>query len=889
MGAAAPGREAGDMISSAADADGPGPRRDARRALSRRVRLPLPASDPGLLRLTAALRTVLSVGLTLAVLALLGVPLRIQVTGAMAALISTIAVSETRLRDQAVTLALGLPVAGATVAAGTALAPHRIAADTVFVLVIFGAVYVRRFGLRGKALGMIAFQMFFIAQFVQVETARLAQVGLALLVAFGCGALVRFGLLRVTPEQTLDLLMGSFRTRLRQAVGAMAALAEAAERDGPAGESNGPAVSGGSAVSGKPSAPAAPAGGGPDGTGRERAERRLRQRIVRLHEGALMIQDRLEDSTPDASTAEAVQRRIAGMEVTAERLAAVLLDGERPPHTPLVTVRLRELYEAVGRDWLQKRTPVGLAHVRDRLLGYRENENLTGLPAGDQEALRAMGELAFSVLGLRVALGAADGDDENDSPRTRQYREELETEELSRRAESGLRAERGPRAESSLRGRPDAEETPEERGASGVARRRDGDGGAESEPPEDEETAEPGGLRRPSTRTAFQVTVGSAMAIVGGELLSPQRWYWAVLTCWVVFLGTASTGEILVKGYRRLAGTAVGVVAGAGLTGLVAGHTGVSFALILFCVFAAFYFAPVSHTLTSFFMTAMLGLLFTLLNTFSRDIFVLRVEETAIGVVCGLTAALLVLPIRTAEHTDELLRTVLERLSDVTQEAVRRLSGERPGVSGGAPPGARDATVVPAAPGAGDGSGVPASVPSGPSGPSAHPVDLLEAARELDDALDGLRSAVQPLTHPVSPLRSRSQTARYVVALLDSAAYHARGLAAVAEQLTGDSRITPDPRVAAAAGRLTRNLRTLTRSLEEPEEQRDEALLPGSDTLTIAVIDHPSRSPVGSRVARHIHRLDEIVIGLAEPLGVRVEGARGAGGAAGATGEAAAG
>ncbi|WP_327189656.1 FUSC family protein [Streptomyces xinghaiensis] len=874
------------MISSAADAGGPGPRRDARRALSRRVRLPLPASDPGLLRLTAALRTVLSVGLTLAVLALLGVPLRIQVTGAMAALISTFAVSETRLRDQAVTLALGLPVAGATVAAGTALAPHRIAADTVFVLVIFGAVYVRRFGLRGKALGMIAFQMFFIAQFVQVETARLAQVGLALLVAFGCGALVRFGLLRVTPEQTLDLLMGSFRTRLRQAVGAMAAmaaLAEAAERAGPAGESNGPAVAGGSAVSGKPAAPAAPAGGGPDGTGRERAERRLRQRIVRLHEGALMIQDRLEDSTPDASTAEAVQRRIAGMEVTAERLAAVLLDGERPPHTPLVTVRLRELYEAVGRDWLQKRTPVGLAHVRDRLLGYRENENLTGLPAGDQEALRAMGELAFSVLGLRVALGAADGDDENDSPRTRQYREELETEELSRRAESGLRAERGPRAdsslraESSLRGRPDAEKTPA-----------------------DEGTAEPGGLRRPSTRTAFQVTVGSAMAIVGGELLSPQRWYWAVLTCWVVFLGTASTGEILVKGYRRLAGTAVGVVAGAGLTGLVAGHTGVSFALILFCVFAAFYFAPVSHTLTSFFMTAMLGLLFTLLNTYSRDIFVLRVEETAIGVVCGLTAALLVLPIRTAEHTDELLRTVLERLSDVTQEAVRRLSGERPGVSGGAPPGARGDTVAPAVPAAGEGSGAPAPasvppLPSLPSTPSAHPVDLLEAARELDDALDGLRSAVQPLTHPVSPLRSRSQTARYVVALLDSAAYHARGLAAVAEQLTGDSRITPDPRVAAAAGRLTRNLRTLTRSLEEPEEQRDEALLPGSDTLTIAVIDHPSRSPVGSRVARHIHRLDEIVIGLAEPLGVRVEGARGAGdaggarGGAGATGETAAG
>ncbi|HCA87399.1 MAG TPA: hypothetical protein DEQ61_19150 [Streptomyces sp.] len=770
--------------------------------------LPLPASDPGLLRLMAGLRTVVSIGLTLLVLVISGASLLVQVTGAMAALISTVAVSETLLKDQFRTLALGLPVACAAAGAGTVLAPYRVIADVLFVLVIFGAVYVRRFGQRGKALGLIAFQMFFVAQFVQVKPGMLPEVTAAMLVAFGCGAGVRFGLLRVTPEQTLKLLMGSFRARLRLAVGAMVELSEQEHERGQERE---------------PGQDREPGSGS---AAWERAERRLRRRIVHLHDCALMIQGRLEDSTPDARTATSVQRRVAGMEIATERLAAVLLDTERPPHTSALTGRLRELSAAVSRDWLQARLPVGLSYVRDRLLGFRENEGLAGTPFADQEALRAVGELAFSVLGLRVALGTAGSETDDDSPRTRQYREELETEELSLRAEAV----------------PVAMDLEELEGEQGEEARK-------QKLKEEEKAAEPRGLDRPSTRIAFQVSVGSALAIVSGELLSPQRWYWAVLTCWVVFLGTSSTGEILVKGYRRLAGTVFGVIAGVGLAGLVAGNDTLAFILVLLFVFAMFYTAPVSYILMSFFTTAMLGMLFTVLQTYSSDVLILRIQETAIGAACGLGAALLVLPVRTSRHTDEQLRTVLERLRDVTEEAVRRLSGDQ---ADSAPPG----------------------------GAEPVPVDLLDSARALDDALDELRSAVQPLTHPVSPLRSRSQNARYVVALLDTAAYHARGLAAIAEQLTGDSRIVPDPRVASAAGRLARNLRTLTRHLEEPEEEPEGAVLPSSDTISVAIIDHPSRSPVGARVARHIQRLDEIVTGLAEPLGVRVEGGTGSRGEA---------
>src|SRR5690606_16262313 len=128
-------------------------------------------------------------------------------------------------------------------------------------------------------------------------------------------------------------------------------------------------------------------------------------------------------------------------------------------------------------------------------------------------------------------------------------------------------------------------------------------------------------------RAAVQVAVGSTLAILGGELISADRWYWAVLTCWIVFLNTASTGEILVKGYRRLLGTVFGVVAGIVLAGLVGQHTVAAFALVLLLIFAMFYSAPLSYTLTSFFVTAMLGLLYTLLHTYSWEVLVLRVEE----------------------------------------------------------------------------------------------------------------------------------------------------------------------------------------------------------------------------------------------------------------------
>ncbi|GAA2293140.1 FUSC family protein [Streptomyces hawaiiensis] len=745
--------------------------RAAGRAVRARLRDRIAASDPGLLRLTAGLRTVGAIVLTLAVLSLLRTDVHLLVAGAMAAMVATFAIREKQPGAQAVTLALGLPVALASVSLGAVLNTRVVVGDAFFVVLIFCAVYGRRFGDRGTALGLIGFQVYFLSLFVGATLDTLPELCGAMALAFCSSALMRFAVVPATPTGVLLRLRLAFRARLAQLVSAQAELLDASADE------------------------------------MDKALRAVREGTARLHETAMMIQGRLEEGTPDESAARLVQRRIADAEIAAERLGLLLLTartaeradtltlhlpgapapsvaGPEMPDEAGATLRrdLRALHALVLRAGSGD-TGTGLAHVRNRLLGYRDEENLPSASAAVQDVFRGIGESARAVLGLRIALDGPQ-DESDDTPATARSREELDAEDAAI------------------------------------------DGGGEEAAQEEQR-----GLQRPTTRAAVQVAVGSALAIVGGELLSTQRWYWAVLTCWIVFLNTASTGEILVKGYRRLLGTVFGVVAGIVLAGLVGRHTWTAFALVLVLIFAMFYSAPLSYTLMSFFVTAMLGLLYTLLHTYSLDVLVLRIEETALGAACGVVAAALVLPVRTDRRTNELLGTVLERLAEVTEAAVGQLSG----------------------------------------GPAD---ELLDKARDLDQSLADLRAATQPLIHPVTPLRTRRNTARYVVALLETCAYHARTLAATAELLPTHPSIAADPRLRGAAGRTVRNIETIAARVAD--EHADAQVETGPSIASLLGSDGtPRYGRITDRVLRHLERLDEAVVGLARPLDVPVAAPQG--------------
>jgi uncharacterized membrane protein YccC len=181
----------------------------------------------------------------------------------------------------------------------------------------------------------------------------------------------------------------------------------------------------------------------------------------------------------------------------------------------------------------------------------------------------------------------------------------------------------------------------------------------------------------PALRQAIQICIACSASIVVGELISPQRWYWAVLTAFVVFSGTASAGETIGKAWARVWGTALGVGAGFAAGALVRGHTDAGFVALFVCLFFTVYTMRLSYAVMTFFVTACLSLLYVLLGMFSDMTLVLRLIETAIGACFGGLAAIFVLPLRTRVVVGNVASEALKRLKESVCEAVARLSGDR--------------------------------------------------------------------------------------------------------------------------------------------------------------------------------------------------------------------
>ena len=178
------------------------------------------------------------------------------------------------------------------------------------------------------------------------------------------------------------------------------------------------------------------------------------------------------------------------------------------------------------------------------------------------------------------------------------------------------------------------------------------------------------------TRSAIQAVVGGGLAVFAGEFISSQRWYWAVLTVFVVFIGTSSAGATFVKGARRIGGTLIGIIGGVLLASLTAGSRPATLALILVCVFGMVYLSRVSQLLMAFFITSMLGLLYSLLGTFSYQVLWIRVAETAVGAAAGVLAAVLVFPVRTRAVMLDDTATVLDKVEDFLRHTSDLLAGK---------------------------------------------------------------------------------------------------------------------------------------------------------------------------------------------------------------------
>ncbi|ORV98111.1 FUSC family protein [Mycobacterium kyorinense] len=658
-----------------------------------------------------ATRTTAALACALVILFLLakatGQPVTVALLGVLITMVAARSVNEPDPRQQKLTMAL-LPVpAAAAISAGTLLAPHKLVSDVVFVAVVFVAVYIRRFGPRGRALGMVLFMAYFFTLFLRATTAELPWLIGAVLVGTLCSFVFATYVLPDRPERVLSATLRALRARMAIVVDTTAEGLKTGRLD-------------------------------------ERRRRRLRARIARLNETALMVQSQLEDKVNPAT--------LPGL--TGEQLALWLFDAE-------LTV--------------------------ERVATAGARAATADIPAADRAELAA----ALTQLASAIRLPDRGGLDQA-AAMAQRILDQRPTDRARRLAMAIIATAT---ATSEIRARV---EHPGSWAPTPV----------ESEPPE------PG--LRPTTRQAIQVAVAASLAIVVGELVSPARWYWAVIAAFVTFAGTNSWGETLTKGWQRLLGTALGVPSGVLIATLVSGDRGASLVLIFVCLFCALYVMKIAYSMMIFWITTMLALLYGLLGQFTVHLLLLRIEETAIGAVIGAAVAILVLPTDTRKAIRDDAHTFFTTLSNLIDASASSLLGKAAG----------------------------------------NPTDL---ARQLDRNLQQYRLTAKPLMAGVAGLSGR-RSIRRGLRMLAACDHYGRTLA---RNSYDDAPPELADAVSAAAAQVRRNVEAL-----DAARDGKASVAPATDHLDAA--ETLARELDGSRLLAALHALrqiDRAVVTAAVELG----------------------
>lgn len=650
-----------------------------------------------------ATRTTAALGLSLLALFILtgatGQPLTVALLGVVITMVASRSVNEPDPRQQRITMAL-LPLpAAVSITAAAVLAPHTVASDVVFVIVVFTAAYIRRYGARGRALGMVAFMSYFFTLYLRARLAELPWMIGAVAVGTVCTYVMSAYVMPDRPERLLRATIRALRARMAIVLDATAEAVRTGRLD-------------------------------------ERRRRRMRARTIRLNETALMVQSQIEDNADPGTvwpgvTAEQLAPWLLDAELaiewvaTAGRRAAVIAcedpDSMPAPTRAALVDALTQLSRAIRLP-----EPDGLRRAADRAQRLLDEQRE---PAGDDEGSAAVRRLALAIINAASA--------------TSDVRAIVDRVATGRPLDDGL---------------------PERPQPLGVA------------VPDEAAEEEPAAGLRPTTRQAVQVSVAASLAIVVGELVSPARWYWAVIAAFVIFAGTNSWGETLTKGWQRLLGTLLGVPCGVLVATLLTGHKTAALAGIFVCLFCAFYFMTVTYSLMTFWITTMLALLYGLLGQFSFGVLMLRIEETAIGAVIGVTVAVVVLPTNTRTAIRSDTRAFLTSLSALIEISTATMVGAQDGAS-----------------------------------PS-------EQARQLDRDLQQFRVTAKPLLAGVAGLAGR-RSIRRALRIFTACDRYGRSLARSAEQYqdpVGSTSLASELAQAftAAADQTRRNIDALQEAIE---------------------------------------------------------------------------
>ncbi|MFE7417975.1 FUSC family protein [Rhodococcus sp. NPDC057529] len=521
----------------------------------------LAVSDPGRLRLRAATATTITVVLAMVVLLpstnVIGQPLTVALLGTVVAMQSSAAVKDRDQHSRVITTLLLVFPAIAAVSMSAVLSQFGKVADVGFIAVLFAAVWVRRYGPRGTALGMVAFICYFFALFLRAEPGQIPILAVSIVAGVGISLLVRTVILPDRPGLEVTRLVRALRA-------ASIDVLEVASRRG------------------------------------DRNLDLLRKKLDRLGSTALMIDDWLDRN-------DAAQL----LSVTNDDLSARVFDAQ---------IATEQLVSALWALDPNTSWPNALGQATTALGSCLQNN-----PSDDQLGAAR-----------RLATAAADRSDPS-TPEgiativaMRAVQAHIAIHHITNNA---LRTESEPRTK-----------------------------------PDEAEEADTGW--NPSTKAAIQVAVATSAATILGELISPDRWYWAVLTAFLVFTGASTRGEILSRAGHRVVGTIAGVLAGVLLSALVGNNQPLQLLLLVVCVFFAFYLVTVAYALLSFFVTVMLAMLYGLLGTFSIEVLELRIYETVAGGIVGIAAASFIFSTGTRSTLISKIDDYLDQMTAIIDTAI---------------------------------------------------------------------------------------------------------------------------------------------------------------------------------------------------------------------------
>jgi hypothetical protein len=182
------------------------------------------------------------------------------------------------------------------------------------------------------------------------------------------------------------------------------------------------------------------------------------------------------------------------------------------------------------------------------------------------------------------------------------------------------------------------------------------------------------------TRNAIQIGIAAGAAIALGDLVSPQRFYWAVLAAFITFMGAHNAGEQIRKALFRVAGTVVGIGVGSLLVSAVGHHTLWSIAVVLVSLFLGLYLIRISYAFQAIAITVSVSQLYQQLGEFTNSLLLVRLEETALGAGVAIVVVMLVLPLRTRQVLRVALRQHVEAVGQLVDHASARLVGREDGL-----------------------------------------------------------------------------------------------------------------------------------------------------------------------------------------------------------------